>query len=169
MSGPAENVPVAGSKISVEPTAEPATDPPATSTCPLDNRVPVCPDRAAIGGEYVPWLLREMKEYEDVSDTRILDMLTLHVYPQGGEVDNGGSDVSAATQQKRNRSTRSLWDVNYVDESWIGQEVKLIPRMRDWVATSYPGTQLGLTEYDWGADNHINTQEAQPVLRKGPC
>ncbi|MGH9885141.1 MAG: glycoside hydrolase family 44 protein, partial [bacterium] len=120
-----------------------------------------CPDQVLLGADYVPWLLSEMKQYEDDNGTRVLDMPTLHIYPAGGEIDNGGSDVSPAMQLKRNASTRALWDVNYVDDSWINTEVKLIPRMRAWVAGSYPGTGLGLTEYDWGADNHINGATAE--------
>src|SRR5262249_17984747 len=68
---------------------------------------------------------------------------------------------SAAMQQKRNRSTRSLWDPAYVDESWIGDTVKLIPRLRAWVNTYYPGTAIGVTEYNWGAEGHINGATAQ--------
>ena len=39
--------------------------------------------------------------------------------------------------------------------------VKLIPRMKEWVAAWYPGTKIGLTEYNWGAENHINGATAQ--------
>jgi hypothetical protein len=59
-------------------------------------------------------------------------------------------------QQLRNRSTRALWDPGYVDESWIGTAVQLIPRLKGWVAASYPGTKTGITEYNWGAEGHIN-------------
>jgi hypothetical protein len=74
---------------------------------------------------------------------------------------------SAATQALRLRSTRSLWDPGYVDESWIraagpdGGIVKLIPRMRAWVEEYYPGTELAITEYNWGALDHINGALAQ--------
>jgi hypothetical protein len=64
-------------------------------------------------------------------------------------------------QLLRNRSTRSLWDTNYVDESWINSIVKLIPRMKSWVAAYYPGTKIGVTEYNWGAESHINGATAQ--------
>jgi len=59
------------------------------------------------------------------------------------------------------RSTRSLWDLTYTDESWIGDKVRLIPRMRDWVAGNYPGTKLAITEYNWGGLEHINGALAQ--------
>ncbi len=37
----------------------------------------------------------------------------------------------------------------------------LIPRMKSWVATYYPGTKIGITEYNWGAEDHINGATAQ--------
>ena len=37
----------------------------------------------------------------------------------------------------------------------------LIPRMKNWVAAMYPGTKIGITEYNWGAENHINGATAQ--------
>jgi hypothetical protein len=48
-----------------------------------------------------------------------------------------------------------------VDESWINDTVRLIPRMKDWVATHSPGLDVALTEYSWGADGHINGATAQ--------
>jgi hypothetical protein len=64
-------------------------------------------------------------------------------------------------QLLRNRSTRSLWDPAYVDESWVGAVVRLVPRLRDWVATYYPGTKTAVTEYNWGAEGHINGATTQ--------
>ena len=37
----------------------------------------------------------------------------------------------------------------------------LIPRMKNWVATYYPGTKIGITEYNWGAESHINGATTQ--------
>jgi hypothetical protein len=48
-----------------------------------------------------------------------------------------------------------------VDESWINDRVRLIPRLKGWVAAYYPGTPIGITEYNWGAENHINGATAQ--------
>jgi hypothetical protein len=113
------------------------------------------PDRATNGGwDYGPWLLDQARRFEQTNGTRVIDIFTLHIYPQG---DGQFSDnTSAATQLGRNRSTRALWDTNYVDESWIDSVIKLIPRMKEWVATFYPGTKIGITEYNWGAEGHIN-------------
>jgi hypothetical protein len=122
------------------------------------------PDRTTNGGwDYMPWLLNQFYQRATNTNQRLLDYFTLHCYPEDGNV--AGSDVSTATQQLRNRLTRKFWDTNYVDETWIGTQtiniVKLIPRMKAWVASCYPGTPIGITEYNWGAEGHINGATAQ--------
>jgi hypothetical protein len=120
------------------------------------------PDRTAHGGQdYMPWLLDQLRQRSAAAGRRLLDVFTLHCYPQGGEF---GSDVSSSMQLRRNRSTRCFWDPAYVDETWIATAVKLIPRMKSWVAANYPGTPIGITEYNWGAENHINGATAQADL-----
>jgi hypothetical protein len=125
----------------------------------LHNYNGVWPDRAAHGNmDYSPYLLNEMRKHDLITGHRTIDVFTLHFYPQGGEF---GDDVTTATQQLRNRSTRSLWDPSYTDESWIADKVMLIPRMKSWVSTYYPGTKIGLTEYNWGAEGSMNGATAQ--------
>lgn len=117
------------------------------------------PDRGTNGGiDYGPWLLNQARRYELTNGQRLLDVFTLHIYPQGGEF---GDDTSTAMQLRRNHSTRALWDTNYLDQTWINSIIKLIPRMKEWVAAYYPGTKIGITEYNWGAENHINGATAQ--------
>jgi hypothetical protein len=117
------------------------------------------PDKDAHQGwDYVPWLLDQMRQREVATGRRLLDVFSLHYYPQGGEF---GNDVSTAMQQRRNRSTRSLWDPSYTDETWINDEIYLVPRMRQWVAQHYPNTKIAVTEYNWGAENHINGATTQ--------
>ena len=117
------------------------------------------PDRAAHGGmDFLPWFLDQVRQRSTAAGRRLLDAFTVHYYPQGGEF---SSDVSSAMQLRRNHSTRSLWDTNYVDETWINDRVKLIPRLKQWAAQYYPGTPVGITEYNWGAENHINGATAQ--------
>jgi hypothetical protein len=131
-------------------------------------------DNCGVGSDYtshgntafVSWYLQQMKAYEQAHGVRILDYLDLHYYPQANGVALSGAG-SAATQALRLRSTRSLWDPSYVDESWIKDMgwqsgiVKLIPRMKDWVTANYSGTMLAITEYNWGALDHINGAIAQ--------
>src|SRR4029078_1532140 len=51
---------------------------------------------------------------------------------------------------------------NSTDETSITDKVKLIPRLRGWVNTYYyGGTPIGITEYNWGAEGHINGATTQ--------
>ena len=117
------------------------------------------PDRAANGNQpYLPWLLAQLRAEHERTGQRLLDVFSVHFYPQGGD---SSDDVTVDKQLLRNRSTRSLWDPAYRDESWIDDTVRLIPRLREWVAAYYPGTAIGITEYDWGAQHHISGATAQ--------
>ena len=117
------------------------------------------PDRIAhTNRDFAPWFLDQARQRSQAAGKRLIDIFSLHYYPQGGEALN--DDIAVATQLRRNRSTRSLWDTNYVDESWISDKVMLIPRMKNWV-TNYPGTLTAITEYNWGADDFMNGATAQ--------
>lgn len=132
-------------------------------------------DRDTHGGlPFVVWYLQQLRQHEEQNGARLLDYFDLHYYPQANNV--ALSPVGSPNIQAiRLRSTRSLWDPTYVDESWIPSTgeatavdgvgvngaVQLIPRMRHWVSQSYPGTKLAITEYNWGALDHINGALAQ--------
>ena len=121
------------------------------------------PDRSTNGGwDYLPWLLNQIHQHDLGTGRRLLDYFTLHCYPQEGSV--GSSDTTVATQLLRNQCTRQFWDSNYVDPSWINSVIMLIPRMKSWVATNYPGTKTGVTEYNWGAEPSMNGATAQADL-----
>jgi Glycoside hydrolase family 44 len=118
------------------------------------------PDRAANGGmDYMPWLLNQLHQHDTNTGVRLLDYFTLHCYPQEGSV--GTSATDATTVALRNQSTRQFWDPSYVDPSWINNIIMLIPRMKSWVTNYYPGTKIGVTEYNWGAEPDISGATAQ--------
>jgi hypothetical protein len=125
----------------------------------LHNFNGVYPDRAAHNNvDYIPYLLEQMKTASTNANKRLLDVLSLHFYPQDGSFTGG---VTAPEETLRNQSTRALWDPNYTDQSWIGTQIQLIPRMQSWVNTYYPGTLCALTEYNWGAEPYINGATTQ--------
>jgi hypothetical protein len=124
-------------------------------------------DRDNHGGTpFVAWYLQQMRAHEQQHSQRLLDYFDLHYYPEAVGVSRSPAG-NAATQALRLRSTRALWDPSYVDESWIkdteggNTAIRLIPRMREWVAANYPGTRLAISEYNWGALDHINGALAQ--------
>jgi hypothetical protein len=118
-------------------------------------------DRLAHGDvPFIEWYLQQMHAYEQQQGTRILDYVDVHYYPQASGVSLSPAGGSS-TQALRLRSTRSLWDPSYTDESWIATAVRLIPLMHDWVNTDYPGTKLAISEYNWGGLEHVNGALAQ--------
>jgi hypothetical protein len=124
------------------------------------------PDKTANGGwDYMPWVLNQLHTYDQAHGTQSLNVFSLHYYPQGNEF---STDVSQATELLRNQSTRSLWDPTYVDQSWIGTTgqpdggiVKLIPLMKSWVSSYYPGLKTDISEYNWGAEGNMNGATTQ--------
>jgi len=65
-------------------------------------------------------------------------------------------DTDADAAALRLRATRSFWDPSYVDESWIGEPIQLIPRLKEWIAANYPGLGISIGEWSFGADAHIS-------------
>jgi len=115
-------------------------------------------DAAAHGGlNLSQWYLKNMKDFSDAhGGRRFLNYFDQHYYPQI----SGGEDPDS--NALRLRSTRSLWDPTYVDESWIGPSgvnappLQFIRTMKAWVKQYYPGTKVAITEYNWGALDSIN-------------
>ena len=120
-----------------------------------DDRYGTHADRNAHGGvPFLPWFLRQVRAQDQKAGRRTLDILDIHYYPQGEGVYSPRAD--AATRALRLRSVRSLWDPTYKDESWIGEPVQLLPRLKQWVDAEYPGTRIGLTEWNFGGEEDIS-------------
>ncbi len=102
----------------------------------------------------VPWWLSQIRQHDEQTGQRSLDVLDIHYYPQATGVYQGSTDPDTNTQ--RLQAVRSLWDPNYTDNSWINDKIQLIPRMKRWIQDNYPGTKLGITEWNFGADQNIN-------------
>ena len=116
-------------------------------------------DAAAHGGlNLSQWYLKNMKDYSDAARRQALPRLLRPALLPADQRRQGPRRPNAL----RLRSTRSLWDPTYVDESWIGPSgvnappLQFIRTMKAWVAQYYPGTKIAITEYNWGALDDIN-------------
>ena len=109
--------------------------------------------------DYLPWVLDQLHQHDTQTGPAQSRRFHRALVSAGGEAFS--DDVSPTMTALRNRSTRSLWDPNYTDQSWINSKVYVIPRMRGWVNQYYPGLQIGITEYNWGAEGFINGATAQ--------
>lgn len=121
---------------------------------------------------FVSYYLAKMKQKQDADSThtRLLDVLTLHWYPQGrrdglSPFDNG---TDYFTNKARMEMTRSLWDPTYIENTWIGEDpykvdqfLPFIPKMQSTIAQHYPGTKFALTEYSYMGVGHPSGGIAQ--------
>ena len=106
---------------------------------------------------------------------RLVDALDVHWYPEargscaanpmdGCRVTEESTDAGVVAARKQ--APRSLWDPGYSENSWIVNDslhapIRLLPRLKDKISASYPGTRLAITEYNYGAGNHISGAIAQ--------
>lgn len=117
------------------------------------------------GRNFLDFYLDSMQAADTAAGQRLVDYLDLHWYPEatGNGVRITGTDTSPAVVAARVQAPRSLWDPNYVENSWISNPgnynygaIRLIPRTKDRFAAHYPGTQLAITEWNYGAGDHIS-------------
>jgi hypothetical protein len=116
------------------------------------------PDRRAHGDEpLLPWYLRKLREHEQKTGMKLLDIVDVHFYPMGEGIGiTTGGKTDPATAARRIRSTRSLWDPIYKDESWVDAPMQVIPRLREWIGANYPGLGISIGEWNFGAENHMS-------------
>ncbi len=118
----------------------------------------------------IDYYLQAFKKNQDTTGVRLLDYLDIHTYfaaPNAGFNPAGTTDL----QRARLDSTRVLWDPTYTDPNYTDPDNRtksaqpvppqLIPRLKNWVSDNYPGTKTAITEYNWGAQEHINGALAQ--------
>ncbi|MDB5048449.1 MAG: hypothetical protein JWO30_1520 [Fibrobacteres bacterium] len=123
---------------------------------------------------YIDYFLDEMKKASDKSGKRLLDVLDLHWYAEatGDHRINDPAATTAVDRAARLQAPRSLWDSTYVESSWISKwgtpklpvtnpgdpapgPIKLVPRVLESIRKFYPGTQVAITEYNYGEANQI--------------
>ena len=119
-------------------------------------------DRLAHGNvPLVAWYLQQLRAYEQQHGVRILDYLDLHYYPQA-------SGVSLSRRRQRHHAGAAP----ALDALAVGSDLRrreldrragaadpAHARLGD--AATIPGTKLAISEYNWGALDHINGALAQ--------
>ena len=113
---------------------------------------------------FIDCYLDKMREAEETHGRRLLDVLDVHYYseaenPDGQRIcfNNPTDDDSACALME---STRTLWDGDYLEKSWIAQWfsqfLPILPNLKASIDEYYPGTKLALTEYGFGSMHHIS-------------
>ena len=111
------------------------------------------------------WYLRQLADYEKQNGVRLLDILDFHFYPQAN-VDGKAHDPAA--MEKRVQETRTMWDPNFKDSSWMGSNtngiLRIVPLMREWIGECYPGTKTAIGEYDFKGQQDASGGVAEAEL-----
>ncbi len=104
------------------------------------------PEWQAVKGQYnwyMDYYLDQMKQAEEEAGTRLLDVVDVHYYAQ-----------DCATDEARLQAARSLYDPDYVENSWLqpwnGQHFPFLTRLQESIDKYYPGTKLAVSEYNLG-------------------
>jgi hypothetical protein len=124
-------------------------------------------DQKAHGGvAWIPYYLQQMRAEEAQLGYRLLDYVDVHAYIAPGAL--SGSQGDATMETLRMTSTRAFWDSSYIvpgagiyDATGAEVAPHLVPQLQQWVDQNYPGTNLAITEYNWGAFNSITGAIAQ--------
>lgn len=116
------------------------------------------PDRRAHDDlPLLAWYLREVARYQKQTGKKLIDLLDVHFYPAAdgiGITTSGKTDP--ASNALRIRATRALWDPTYKDESWIGEPLRLLPRLHEWIDAYDPGLGIQIGEWSFGAENDMS-------------
>jgi Glycoside hydrolase family 44 len=117
-------------------------------------------------GTYVDFFLAAMKELEQKYARRLVHVLDVHWYPEArGTKRVTEDDVSPKTVEARLQAPRALWDPTYREKTWIdaelGKPIELVVWLKETIAKRYPGTKVSMTEYNFGAPDHISGGLAQ--------
>jgi hypothetical protein len=121
---------------------------------PLDNETDQA-DRQAHGNQpFIDWWLSQVQASDIRKGIRTLDVLDVHYYP-AGDLFFSDKNNDPALRPQRLEATRALWDSSFKTPGY-DQPLNLIPKMRDMVERDYPGTLLGISEWNFGGEKDIS-------------
>jgi mannan endo-1,4-beta-mannosidase len=115
-------------------------------------------------GWFLDYYLDKMEANSVVAGKRLLDALDVHWYPEAQ--DGAGNRITdnsintTAMYNARMQAPRSLWDYDYHEISWIeqwfSQWLPILPPLQNSINTYYPDTNLSISEYAYGGEDHYS-------------
>jgi len=125
------------------------------------------PEYTSLGKWYMDDFLATVKAESAAFGKRLLDIWDFHWYPQtlsGGvyvwDLDDSVRPLTPTEIEEIVQGPRSYWDHDYDEDSWItndhlGGPAYILERLQQRVASGYPGTKVGVSEYFPGGCAHI--------------
>lgn len=124
---------------------------------------------------YIDALLSKTMEASENAGLRLMDVLDVHWYSEAeGDQQYASVAWSASTPdivRARLQAPRSLWDMTFVENSWITgapgrfshtselfgtAAIALIPRLQESIATYNEGTKIAFGEFGYGGYDHVS-------------
>lgn len=123
--------------------------------------------------DFPSYLLDKLKQASISEGYNLIDFISFHFYPQhkvnsNNEFSGSGTVVRNSTasdaylQRERMDFTRSLWDENYIEPSWLtnsrlnGESHKVLDRLNTAIDTYFPTVGIMIGEWDYGHDMDIS-------------
>lgn len=94
---------------------------------------------------FVDYFLHEFAKASEADGRRLLDVLDIHFYVESLVRSESGERGIA-------QAPRSMWDPTHVEGSWLGEVhpefFPLIPKLKRSIERYFPGTELGISEWN---------------------
>jgi hypothetical protein len=112
-------------------------------------------DRNAHGGKpFLRWFLDQVVAEERKIGKSLIDAIDVHFYPENSLVRDKSKASTDNARLARIESTRSLWDPDYKDDSWIAERIRLIPRLQEYASVK-PNLGVCIGEYNFYGEDDI--------------
>lgn len=120
---------------------------------------------------FAKWYLRRLKELDSKNGFRLVDGFDIHIYPEVytyNEKDeritlgpNSENNLNQDMAEQRLKSVATLYDMNFYPEHTWWRAPRFAPtatleRLKRAIDESYPGTRIGIGEYNFGGAHHIS-------------
>lgn len=112
---------------------------------------------------FISYYLDKMADAEKTAGKRLIDAIDVHYYSEAmgtDRVTNCNDDTHEDCIEARLQAPRTLYEVGYIENSWIGQwgqsYLPILPNIQDSINKYYPGTKLAMTEYNFGGGDHVS-------------
>jgi len=128
------------------------------------NNWKILSDRKKHGDQpFLEWFLKEIVKEEKKFGQSLIDWVDVHYYPQTDRWPQG-KDHEPKVRRQLIDATRSLWDRNYKDPSWINEKLYFIPRLKELAQAIKPELKVAIGEYNFRAEHDISGAIAQAEI-----
>jgi hypothetical protein len=122
-----------------------------------DNFNTAAERRTYAGVPFLQWFLESVRMSDVQNRKRSLDILSVHYYPHGNQAEGNNEPEM---QERRVQAPRALWDDAYIEPSWVAKtewaNLALLRRLKKMIDEYYPGTRLGIGEWNYGGEDDIS-------------